>query len=533
MTRMRSFSFPRIPSAKGDDMAPLESPSRLFDAPAHSRSSSGASNTSSPIASTFSSRSHNRYSSSTSSLASAPDSPVNVTKSPLHDLAEEPAEREDVFSDQTTPSSVDEPMCICDTPFCGHRQTPRVSESTTPVSSSAEWAAGDDFLDSGELPGSRNSKRRRSVEQSSESLSSRLSRRWPSISARWRDRRPTTSVSDTTIQSAPHSRSSSIRLPAIRHSLAAHFDLGQMMTPPITPVDSQPETSDFRRPRGMSRPQKPIDIVLPEQTSEQSDLQELISTPLLPPRMAEHFGQSQEILQSPLQSPSIALPGSAISLNGTPSMTPTHAAMPTPPLSSRPSVASFGLARSLHALYSTPDIPQLRLSQESDPWSLKLGHANFHITPEPYLPDKCDMYSCKRLLNDWEVARAKYMRQALRISEHYGPTSQTFKFTEQKWAEIDAQWRAYHELANAEAGVRDDTTLYQPLAETQPLAAMPSLIDPHQPSKFPMVAEADIVGPMVKYAKIQRQPSRKPAFLKLFTDPASLLGGRSPFGLKR
>ncbi|KAK3075155.1 hypothetical protein LTR53_001766 [Teratosphaeriaceae sp. CCFEE 6253] len=479
MTRMRSFSFPRIPRGKGDDMAPLESPSRLFDAPAHSRSSSGASNTSSPIASTSSSRSHNRYPSSTSSLASAPDSPVNVTKSPLHDLAEEPAEREEVFSDQTTPSSIDEPMCICDTPFCEHRQTPKVSESTTLVTSSAEWAAGDDFLDGGELPGSRNSKRRRSVEQST------------------------------------------------------HFDLGLMMTPPITPVDSQPETSDFRRPRGMSRPQKPIDIVVPEQTSEQSDLQELISTPLLPPRMAEHFGQSQEVLQSPLQSPSIALPGSAISLDGTPSMTPTHAAMPTPPLSSRPSVASFGLARPFHALHSTSDIPQLRLSQESDPWSLKLGHANFHITPEPYLPSKCDMYSCKRLLDNWELARAEYMRQALRISEHYGPTSQTFKFTEQKWAEIDAQWRAYHERANAEAGVRDDTTLYQPLAETQPLAAMPSLIDPHQPSKFPMVAEADIVGPMVKYAKIQRQPSRKPAFLKLFTDPASLLGGRSPFGLKR
>ena len=129
------------------------------------------------------------------------------------------------------------------------------------------------------------------------------------------------------------------------------------------------------------------------------------------------------------------------------------------------------------------------------------------------------------------------MRQASRISENYGPTSQIYKFTEQKWAEIDARWRMYHERANTEAGVSADTTLYyQPLAETQPLSKLPSLNDPQQPSKFPLVDEADIIGPMVKYAKIQRQPPQKPAFLKLsrlFTDPASLLGGRSPFGMKR
>lgn len=164
---------------------------------------------------------------------------------------------------------------------------------------------------------------------------------------------------------------------------------------------------------------------------------------------------------------------------------------------------------------------------------MKLGHANFHITPEPYYPLICDLYGCKRLLDDWESARAEFMRQAARISEHYGPTSQIYKFTEQKWSEIDALWRAYHERANTEAGVSADTTLYQPLAETQALSKIPSLNDPQQPSKFLQVSDADIVGPMVKYTKIQQQPTRKGAFLKLFTDPASLLGGRSPFALRR
>ncbi|KAK3626906.1 hypothetical protein LTR56_019532 [Elasticomyces elasticus] len=502
--------------------------SPYYSSPAHSRSSSGASNTSSPIASTFS-RNHNRFPSSSSSLATTPDSPVNLTKSALHDLVEDPAEREDGFLDLPA-NRTDEPLCICDTPFCEHMQTPRVSEVATPTSCTPEWTAGDEYFgDDGNLPGTRTSKRRKSIEQSNESLTSRLSRRWPSISARWRDRRPTTSVSDPKIQSAPPSRSSSVRLPALRHSLIAHLDPNQMLTPPETPTDGQPELNELRRPRGLSRASKPIDIMIPEHTFDSAEQQELISTPLLPPMMAEHVGHSQETLQSPLQSPSVAEPGN-ISLLGTPAMTPLSTGIPTPPLSSRPSMASFGVGR---ALQPSADIPAMSISTESDPWAMKLGHANFHITPEPYYPGVCDLSACKRLLDDWESARAEFMRQASRISEHYGPTSQIYKFTELKWAEIDAVWRANHESANNEAGVSTETTLYQPLAETTALSLMPSLNDPQQPSKFPKIDDADIVGPMVKYTKIQRQPSRKPAFLKLFTDPASLLGMRSPFAIKR
>lgn len=434
-------------------------------------------------------------------------------------------------------SDNDQPLTAAgDTPFCEHRETPRLSQATVVASHTPEWSPGDDYFSDGELPGNRSFKRRRSADHSNESLTGRLNRHWPSMSARWRDRKATTAVSDHQVQSAPPSRSSSTRLSSSRRSLATHIDPALGVTPPVTPVDFQPEVDELTMPRRLSRPQKPVDIVIPESADEPVDRQELASTPLLPPAMNEHLSQSQEALQSPLQSPSVAEPGSAGSLNGTPLMTPITASLPTPPLSSKPSVASFGMPRSQHALQasSSSDIPPMAIdSEETDPWALKLGHANFHITPAPYFPELCDLQSCKRLLDDWELARMEYMHQAARISEHYGPTSQTYKFTEQKWAEIDAQWRAYHERANAEAGVSADTTLYQPLAETQPLSKMPSLNDPEQPAKFPKIDDADIVGPMVQYAKIQRRPSRKPAFLKLFTDPASLLGGRSPFGPRR
>jgi hypothetical protein len=119
----------------------------------------------------------------------------------------------------------------------------------------------------------------------------------------------------------------------------------------------------------------------------------------------------------------------------------------------------------------------------------------------------------------------QYMRQATQTSEHYGVTSHIYKLTEQKWAETDATWRANHEMANAEAQANGDSTLFQPLAETQALSKMPTLRDPEQPSKFPVVDPETIVGPMVRYAKIQHQQpaTKRPSFLRIFTDPSSML----------
>lgn len=120
MSLRRSLSFPRFGSARKSvasstatattttaTMASSESPCQ--HTPAHSRDSSSASGTSSPVTSTCSNRGHSRWPSSTSSLV--PDSPANAAKPPLQDLVEDPAERDDDLSD--LPSDPAEPFCIC------------------------------------------------------------------------------------------------------------------------------------------------------------------------------------------------------------------------------------------------------------------------------------------------------------------------------------------------------------------------------------------------------------------------------------
>ena len=188
--------------------------------------------------------------------------------------------------------------------------------------------------------------------------------------------------------------------------------------------------------------------------------------------------------------------------------------------------------RSTPTLRSPTDAPP-SIFEEVDYWAIKLGHANFEIYPEPYLPGICDYDSCSRLLIDWETARINYMRHAAHVSEHYGPSSRAYKLTQEKWSEIDSRWRFNLERANAEAEANGKSPTLQCLAETKPMPKMSALVDPQQPDKFPTIDEADIVGPMVQYQKVHRTPSKKANFLKLFTDPASLLGGRSTFGTRR
>jgi hypothetical protein len=83
----------------------------------HSRESSGASTSSTPITPTFSNRSHGPWQNSNSSFGTTPESPVNLTKSPLHDLLEDPEERDDgLFGhpvERQDTESNDGPLCIC------------------------------------------------------------------------------------------------------------------------------------------------------------------------------------------------------------------------------------------------------------------------------------------------------------------------------------------------------------------------------------------------------------------------------------
>lgn len=238
--------------------------------------------------------------------------------------------------------------------------------------------------------------------------------------------------------------------------------------------------------------------------------------------MDKQFHDSVEEVQSPLPSPTVAqwnLSDSVLEQRSSLAQSP---GMPTPPLSTKNSIASIPRRRSGHP---TAEIPPLSISGDYDPWADKLGHANFHIQPEPYTPEVCDSQSCRKLLDDWESARRQYMRQAAGISQNYGPTSQTYHFAQEKWTQIDARWRSIHEWANAEAEASGDSPLFQSLAHTQAVPEMPTLDVNDPQSKFPAMREDEMVGPMVQYAKPQRRPSKRPNLLRIFTDPGSVLSG--------
>lgn len=256
-------------------------------------------------------------------------------------------------------------------------------------------------------------------------------------------------------------------------------------------------------------------------TEDPIDREELSSTPLLPPLFSSLRPASDEALQSPLQSPSVASYSETASLANAPLDGPMSCGLLTPPLSAKPSVTSFGVLPS--SVYSGP---------EQDHWAIRLGHANFDIEPKPYMPQQCTRATCRRLLDDWSSARVEYMRIVARVSEHYGPSSPTYKMTEAKWAEIDKEWRCNLDKANSEAEAHGETPVSQCLAETQPLAKMPSLSDPNQPTKFLNVDEADIVGPMVKYVNIQQLPTKRAGLFGLLKDQSSVLG-RTLFGSRR
>lgn len=484
----------------------------------HSRESSTASSVSVPLTPTFSTRTHNHWPSSSSSLASSPV----MTKSPLGDLVEEAEDDDDddvSYMSPIEPFDVD--LCMCDTPFCVHEPRSALRKTSPTIVDSSntalpEWSAGDDAMDLDW----RRSKRRKSSEYSIQSLSNKFSRRFPSISRRWRDLQPTTSLSHYE-RSATPPRSTSLRLPKVRSSLVHALDSQSGFDRSLS-IGSPARRSRESGPRIMSP--TPLDITAPPTPIEEEpiDRQSMSRTPLLPPLLSDYRSLSEDnAIRSPLQSPSIA--SSAFQ---SPATAPVMGIY-TPPLSTSPSFASF-------KRYPHADVPPMDLGIETDPWALKLGHANFHILPEPYVPTECTRDTCKRLLEDWESARTEYMRQAARVSEDYGCNSQTFQLTEEKWSEIDAQWRANHKLANERAEASGEAIMFQPLAMTAPTQKMPTLSDdPNASAKFPVINESDIVGPMVQYAKVtSTSPAKKPGLLRLLTDSTSLFT-RTPFHIRR
>ncbi|KAI9714454.1 MAG: hypothetical protein M1820_000415 [Bogoriella megaspora] len=367
-------------------------------------------------------------------------------------------------------------------------------------------------------------KRRRSGDSSPSPISSRLVERLPSISKRWKDRRVGLTISTSGSRSVPTSRAAS-RASSLNGSARPVVEYREQQAP-LTPAKSEPD-HDF----DLLEEPSPLSIDIEKASKDPIDRKALASTPLLPPTMLDLAAARDDSVQSPLQSPSVAEPNRTFSLCNTPAGSPHLFSMPTPPLSSRPSFSSFHRARAASSQQvSSADVGFLELGEINDEWSMKLGHANFMIEPEPYMPAICDLRTCQHLLDDWHQARCNYQKHQVRTGEHYGATSKTYKLTEKKWAEIDACWRANYDLAVVTAAHNGYVVESSTPVEPAPLAKLPSLHDPKSEGKFPKLGDEDIVGPMVQIAsQVQPKQSRKASFLKFLGEikfPGSVLGNK-------
>ena len=246
------------------------------------------------------------------------------------------------------------------------------------------------------------------------------------------------------------------------------------------------------------------------------------TTPLLPPIMTEIPAHIKDVpYQSPLHSPGIADP-EASSLLNSPLPTPRMAGLPSPPLSSRPSISSFHCQRGLTQILPSSEIPPMLIENSNDPWAHRLGHANFNIEPVPYKPEQSTLAAHKQLRVDWDTARQKFLNHLERTGEHYGTTSKIYRLTEDKWAEMDAAWKRNADLCLSHAAESTETTMslsqsdLVPEPYTAPKVKIPSLNGPKSEGKFPTLGEQGIVGPMEQLPSMIQQPQRRKRKLAFF-----------------
>ncbi|KAF2150806.1 hypothetical protein K461DRAFT_270201 [Myriangium duriaei CBS 260.36] len=479
----------------------------------HSRGSSGNSEYPTPSTPTFSIPEHSRLASSTSSLASTPpcdrmDSPTLPPKSVLHDLAEDPSERDDglqMASRARAPSLMNDESDF-------YAIWPTRTNSRT----SCDYDLSDDFHTDSDYPPESPRTRRGSGEDGgppATTLKARLSQRMPSLPRRLREKRSYTSLNFQGVRSAPASRAPSIRSPSISKPNSSAIDVTDFATdsPPI--------------PALPTRHVQPAQLHIPEsslpEVDEPIDRKTLASTPLLPPCMMERNRSDTAFIQSPLQSPSVAEP-IGFNFGDSSTSTPLASNVQSPILSSKASMVSLSGSRASQARSSADLHASIEKLAEGpfDKWADRLGHANFEISPVPYAPIACDLEACKALTADWELARKRYFNHASTVSEDYGPTSNTFKLTEEKWAAIDAQWKQNFDLTVARAkscGVDVDTVPC--LSESTALAKIPTIDGPDSKGKCMTLADnGEIVGPMVTYVSRIKPQSKKNSFMRFFSD---------------
>ena len=151
-------------------------------------------------------------------------------------------------------------------------------------------------------------------------------------------------------------------------------------------------------------------------------------------------------------------------------------------------------------------------------WSDRLGHANFVISPEPYLPDHFNPETCSALLADWNKARSEFSKHLARTNKNFGHESRTYRLTEEKWSEIDSEWKRYYDEARCAVPMSEGSLPTSP-TEPLPVVKIPSLDD----EKFPQLWDYEIVGPMERIAPpepaptpFKRTASKTAGLMKLF-----------------
>jgi hypothetical protein len=434
---------------------------------------SDASTPSTPI---FSPRSHSRFPSGASSLASSPNLRESLDgfsiKRPLTDVREEPTDGRDGDPERTTsfPPHASSPVAGPDrgsrsragsaAPPSFDGPNPAAQRCLDAAAQGNELIASYDWMDRiydmDDFDFSA-AKRRRG-DESPRDGDGPFGARLRTLSRRFHTRKEprTPSLQELRTESATRSRASSMRTTSIvdfRTDGSISCDAPRLPTPNASVVF------------------EPVEEVAADDQADDDDATDAASTasrtPLLPPVLAP-LQKLEEQIVSPLQSPKIAAAPSSPSLGSPqPSSPLTAYGLPSPPLSTKVSTASFhrrntaggsgestvtrsdaGSTTVQRPIVSTSDIPPILLSQPPDEWSQQLGHANFTIHPEPYkLGAHPTQAMLQGLASDWALARRHFAQHLASTGEHYGASSKVHALTRLKWESVESHWRAAYQEA--------------------------------------------------------------------------------------
>lgn len=355
-------------------------------------------------------------------------------------------------------------------------------------------------------------KKRRSDNASANGLS-RIGSRISTISHRWKSKR----ASD-----GPDGESFSPQIRSRTNSSASVFAASPTTACQMTWVDSaqippSPARTIFEDRLSESNARS-IDIAKANQQQLDESAPQA-TTPLLPPFMGDESEYPVSKIHSPLQSPSVAdVSNASPDANA---LRDRLAGLPSPPLSTKPSIASFNRPRASTVRTVSGDVPPLTLSDPNDEWAIQLGHANFTIQPEPYVPEVYNVESFQQLRSQWDLAQCNFTKHLVRTGEHYGITSKIYKLTQEKWESINREWKRHYDamLAQIESNGPVLSTIESHHRDPCEQVRIPTLHD----KKFPELGDGEIVGPM-KIAPATgrcRDRSLKRNFFKFFQDLVS------------